>query len=152
MDIYTLIRNDHNDAKKIMDKIEKMPPDRHEEKLALFHHLREDLIAHNESEEHSFYAALRQHSETRADANQSEKEHHEAALMLDDLYDDEMEPNQWEDKFHKLRVALLQHIVKEEDKVFAAAQNVLTKETAHKLVHVMQDLKKRKRVLLKKAG
>src|ERR1700722_11782860 len=102
MDIYTLIRKDHDEAKTSMTKIQKLPVDRHSERLRLFRPLKDILIAHNESEEESFYVALKEHTQTRADADHSKKEHHEAADMLEELDDEEMEPTEWGEKFASL--------------------------------------------------
>ena len=55
----------------------------------------EDLLVHNESEEETFYRALMESPLTEKDARHSQKEHHEAADMLDKLCDDDMEPAQW---------------------------------------------------------
>src|SRR5580658_198809 len=101
MDIYTAIRNDHNKAKEIIADIRALPDERHAERMELFRPLMEDLIAHNESEEESFYVALRQHSKTKDDAKHSEKEHHEANSKLEDLDDDDLSPEEWREKFEE---------------------------------------------------
>jgi len=152
MDIYTLIRKDHDEAKAVMAKIKSLSEGRHDERLKLFGPLKDNLIAHNESEEESFYVALKQHVKTRAEADHSRKEHHEAAELLEDLDDEYMAPAEWTKKFSKLYSALIHHISNEENKVFADAYTVLSEETAHKLVGIMQNLKKQKTTLLRKAG
>lgn len=152
MDIYALIRKDHEEAKAGLAKIKSLSEGRHDERLKLFVPLKESLIAHNESEEESFYVALKQHGKTRRDAEHSQQEHHEAAEMLEDLEDEDMDPAEWTEKFSELYDALLHHISKEETKIFSEAYTVLSEETAQKLVGIMQDLKKRKTILLKKAS
>jgi len=152
MDIYTLIRKDHDNAKSIMEKIKKLPASRHDERLRFFRPLKDALIAHNESEEESFYVALKGYAKTAGDAEHSEKEHHEAADMLEKLDDADMSAAEWDREFTKLCAALMKHIEREEGKVFAEARAVLPEEMARKLGNTMQDLKKKKTVLLKKAG
>jgi hemerythrin superfamily protein len=149
MDIYTLIRKDHDDAKAVIEKIKKLSDAKHEERMALFRPLKVDLLTHNEAEEESFYAALEEHDKTVADAEESEDEHHEAADLLAYLDDDELEAKEWSMKFHQLCTALLDHITKEEGKIFREAKTVLSGESAEKLAALMQDLKQKKKAVLK---
>ncbi len=151
MDIYTLIRNDHNKAKETMNRIRTLSDHQHEERMRLFYPLKEELMTHNDSEEETFYVALQEHSETSKDAKHSTHEHHEAADLLDKLSDEKMEPAQWSALYNKLYDALLHHMTEEEGRIFADAQKVLSNETAALLADEMTRLKKKHQPMSKKA-
>ena len=150
MDIYTLIRTDHDKAKEVMRKIQALPDARHDQRLQLFYPLKEDLLVHNESEEQTFYVALMEHFKTKKDAKHSEHEHHEAADMLEMLDDGEMPAAKWRAKFDTLCKDLLHHIANEESCVFKEAQEVLSGATAIQLAAEMARLKKKKMPLVKR--
>ncbi|MGB9153743.1 MAG: hemerythrin domain-containing protein, partial [Alphaproteobacteria bacterium] len=133
MDIYALIRKDHEDIKRMIDQIQKIPVERHAERLRHFYVLKESLLAHNEAEEESFYVALEQHAKTRDDAHYSEKEHHEADYILERLDDKSLGPVAWGVKFTRLCDAVLKHIDKEEGHIFTEAKDVLTPDIAQQL-------------------
>jgi len=152
MDIYTLIHDDHRKAKEAIAAIKALPDERYAERIKLFRPLKADLILHNESEEESFYAMLRQNSRTSEDVERSEKEHSEAAAMLDDLDGDDMTPEEWRLKFDALCAALMDHIAKEEGRVFEKARTVLSERTAIELAQKMERLKKEKQALVQKAS
>jgi hemerythrin superfamily protein len=151
MNIYTLIRNDHAKAKQIMREIQSLSDREHDKRLKLFYPLKADLLTHNEAEEETFYVALMEHSKTKKDAKHSEHEHHEAAAVLDELDDDEMNPAVWRAKFDDLCEALLHHIRNEEECVFKEAQDVLSGKMAVKLAAEMAALKKQKKPLARHA-
>jgi hemerythrin superfamily protein len=147
MDIYALIHNDHVKAKDVMQKIKALSDGEHEKRLKMFYPLMVDLLTHNEAEEETFYVALKEHSKTKKDAKHSEHEHHEAADMLEDLDDDEIEPDEWRMKFDEMCKAVLHHITKEEGEVFREAKEVLSDKTAALLATEMTKLKKQKKPL-----
>ena len=152
MDIYSLIHTDHRKAKEAIAAIKALPDERYAERIKLFRPLKADLILHNESEEESFYAMLRQNSRTSEDAERSAKEHHEVDAMLDDLDVGDLTPEEWRLKFDAVCAALMDHIAKEEGRVFEKARAVLSERTAVELAQKMELIKKEKQDLVQKAS
>ena len=150
MDIYTLIKTDHDKAKELMRKIKALPDERHEERLKLFYPFMEEVLVHNEAEEETFYVALMEHDKTKNEAQHSKKEHHDAAGVFEDLDDEDIKPAQWREKFDALCADLLHHITNEENRVFADAKEVLSKDIAERLVGEMSQLKNKKKPIIEK--
>jgi len=150
MDIYTLIHDDHEAARKIIEQIEASSS--YVNRLSLFHKLRMAVVAHNDAEAGSFYVALEAHAATRQIAARSRTEHEEADTLMDDLRDTSMAQSMWEGKFAELKRALMEHIEKEETHVFAAARRVLSAKMAAELADAMQQLKLMRERLIKQAS
>jgi hemerythrin-like domain-containing protein len=150
MDIYTLIHNDHESAKEVIEQI--LSSSSHANRLSLFEKLKEAVVSHNDAEASSFYVALEAHSATRALARDSRKEHDKADAMFKDLSDKSMAPGVWESKFEELRKALMEHIDKEEGEVFTLARKTLSAQMAKELAVAMQQLKQMRKQLLRQAS
>lgn len=152
MDIYALIHNDHESATRIIEQINALPDTRHSERLILFRHLKEDLLAHNDAEDASLYEALRQHDATLPLARDSSLEHDNLVALLDNLDSRQLSPAAWRNRFARMQQAFFHHIREEESSVFAAARRILNPATATRLTETMQRIKFLRRELLRKAS
>jgi len=141
MNIYDIIRKDHHDAKKAIAEIHGLSSNRHIERVKLFRLLKTALIIHNDSEDESFYEALRHNN---MDMKISEQEHKKAHELLDALENEGLASEEWSVKFEELCEALEQHIAKEEGVIFEEAYQILSEDTAIKLAQKMDMLKQEK--------
>jgi hemerythrin superfamily protein len=151
MDIYTMIKKDHADARQLIEQITNTRDEIRRPQLVK--KLKDAVIAHNDSEAGSFYVALEKYRGAKDKIPQSRTEHHEANSLLNTLAaaSDMLSP-QWESQFLEFQKALFRHIEEEETTVFDKARHVLSPVMAEQLAIVMDDLKHKKEAMLRKAG
>lgn len=141
MDIFTYIQNDHMNARKAIIHINLIADGDHSRRIAQFRRLKEELIAHSEAEESTFYKALRQHEETRKAAYHSKKQHNEMTRMLQELDNSSIAPGVWREKFALFQRTLLFHIADEEGEIFAKARPFISGTLSAELANQMDTLK-----------
>ena len=152
MDIYTLIRQDHDDVRIIIEQISLIPDSRHHERVMAFKFLRSGINAHSEAEEASFYAALAVHDGMEDIIANAKREHDLVEALMTELEEEKMTPTAWRTKFTEFQRAMFQHIRDEENIIFSMARDIFTTQNAVDLAGIMQNLKHMKHSLLRKAG
>lgn len=151
MDIYTFIRSDHMSAREAISRINILTNQQHSQRLELFSELKENLIAHSEAEEATFYAALSVVQELKEEIRHLERQHHEVDEIMDILSDPQLIPNEWKLKFDEFQRALFNHIAEEEGKVFYEAQQLIPHSLSVELAGQMEHLKKMRKQLIRQA-
>jgi hemerythrin superfamily protein len=142
MDIYAYIIRDHRRLSGMMDDLMSIRVSA--VRQTLFDRMREDLCAHNDAEERTFYAALEQATQTQAmndTLEHSEHEHHEMKALMHVLSRLSTGSEDWLEKFGELKFAIENHIAKEEGEIFPRAKNALSPLDAHRLALQMDALK-----------
>lgn len=152
MDIYTLIHQDHEAARKLIEQINGLPETRYPDRFSLFGQLKEAVIEHNDAEAASFYVEFERNRDVRSKIAHSREEHAQVAYLLEKLSDTEMVPAAWNKIFTEFQRALFHHIEEEEGKVFLEARKVISRQRATQLACAMEELKLKKKELLHKAG
>lgn len=58
MTIYELLKNDHNEVKRLFKKAIKFLPDQPQKALSIFNTIKTELVSHAKAEENVFYVPL----------------------------------------------------------------------------------------------
>ncbi len=123
MDLYQLIRQDHQKVKRLFERL--ADSDRGSPSQArLFAELKHELELHTEVEEKYFYPALQRHDEARDLVDDAIEEHDEVKQMLEDLNRADKEDDNWVEQLTELREDVESHIDEEEGEIFPIAQQV----------------------------
>jgi len=145
MNIYDLLREDHEKAIDLFDQLEKLEEKggakKQQNQDKIFSQLKHELAIHAAGEEDIFYSVLKEDDETRAQALEALEEHHVVKLLLDEL-DSMQKGEQWYAKLSVLRDNVTHHIEEEEGELFDAAQDILDDDEAQDMAQRMQDFKK----------
>lgn len=98
MDIYQILKKDHQEAKDLFKKIQSGKGD----KTSLFSELRQELMIHMEGEEKLFYPVLKKNDETRDITEEGIEEHKEAKKILKEMQSLKGD-EQWQSRLQELR-------------------------------------------------
>ncbi len=141
MDIYTLLKDDHDKQRGLSAALMETSGDS-ADRRRLFRELMKEVEAHAAAEEQTFYAELIAHEEGQEKARHSITEHSEAAEIIEALSEMDMSSGGWLNKFKTLKEALEHHVDEEEEEVFPLAQGLIDKARARKLGQAFEEAKK----------
>ena len=138
--IYAELKKDHDRHRTLLDQIEETSRGS-DERRALFDELRKELQAHAAAEEQSLYSLMLANPDLRDEARHSVAEHTEIDDLLGELV--EIDPNDigWITKFREMRHRYEHHIDEEEEEMFPAAGEELTKSEEDKAARVFEERK-----------
>ncbi|GJL51760.1 MAG: hemerythrin [Nitrospirales bacterium] len=142
MDIFQVLKKDHQEAKELFKKIKETGPRAAKSREKLFAQLKCDLEAHSYGEENVFYPLLKEHAEMEDLVDEAMEEHEEVADLLGDLEDLDHESDEWNTKLAELKKNVEHHVKEEEGKIFKMAKSILSKEEVQTLAQEFQDSKK----------
>jgi hemerythrin-like domain-containing protein len=128
MDALSLLKQDHDEVKKIMGKLEDTTERAVKTRTELFETFRAEMQAHETVEEEIFYPALKQHAETKDITLEGYEEHHVVDLVMDELEGVSVDDETWTAKFTVLRENVEHHIEEEEGEMFPKAREVIGDE------------------------
>ncbi|WP_119461708.1 hemerythrin domain-containing protein [Rhodospirillaceae bacterium SYSU D60014] len=131
MDLWQLIKNDHDNVDEIFRQILQESSGDLRDKLFL--QLKRELMLHTKVEEDVFYPALKHFDETRMYLADAHKEHDEVKTRLEELGKGSKDSPEWARKLGELKGVIQHHVRDEEDKIFPAAQKVIDASRAEDL-------------------
>ncbi len=137
MDIYSRLKQDHDEQRELAKKIMETSGDS-EERRQLWEAFKPEAVAHANAEEQAFYATLIEEPDTQEQSRHSVSEHKEADDLIQELSDMDMSSSGWIQKFEKLKDALEHHMDEEEGEVFAKAKKVISDEQAQLLADTFE--------------
>lgn len=125
--IYDAIKADHDDHRKLLEKIADTSGDSQarQEAWNTFYH---DVKSHAAAEEETFYSKLISETWGQDAARHSVHEHQQLDDLLEELNEKDMASSGWMTRFKTLRHDYEHHIDEEEDEVFARAKKVIGEE------------------------
>ncbi|WP_422364249.1 hemerythrin domain-containing protein [Pyruvatibacter mobilis] len=141
-DIYTEIKNDHDNHRLLLDKLVQTEGDS-PERARLFAELKEDVTAHADAEEQTFYAALIAKPDAQEQARHSVAEHKDAADLIEELEDTDFSSPGWLATARKLCDELKHHMDEEEEDVFELGRKLIPADEADKLGTDFRNRKKK---------
>jgi hemerythrin superfamily protein len=141
MDIYGVIKDDHDKARRLLDGLDGTRDDEGGKRARRFAELKTDLMMHQHVEESVFYNTLKDIEETRDDALEAINEHHVVDTLLEELDDMPKEGDEWRAKFGVLKELVEHHMREEEEEFFENARKVLDDEQAEKMGAVFREKK-----------
>lgn len=108
----------------------------------LFEEVKKELFVHSETENATFYDALKEFEETKEIIEHAEEEHQEVEEYLKRLSRLSIESEKWMEQFGELKHSVTHHIKEEEEDIFEKAKKVLNKEQEKQLALDMDEMKK----------
>ena len=126
-DIYTAIKADHDDHRKLLEKIADTTG-ASEDRKAAWRDFYCDVKSHAAAEEETFYSKLISKTWGQDAARHSVHEHQQLDDLMEELNDMDMSQGAWLEKFKKLQHEYEHHMEEEENEVFTRAKEVIPEE------------------------
>ena len=127
MDLFGLLKQDHDRVRDLFDQIEEETLEM-EFQGDLFSQIEDELQLHMEGEEGFFYPALKESAKAHEKALESYEEHHLAKIVLDEFGDLAQDDERWKAKIKVLKEIVTHHIEEEEKAIFKIARKALDRE------------------------
>jgi hypothetical protein len=138
MDALTLLKEDHDRLKKLMEEVDGTTERGVKTRERLFTRIQQDLTVHEEIEEEIFYPALKEHPKAKDIVLEGYEEHNVVDMVMEEItnvpYDDET----WGAKFTVMKENVEHHIEEEEGEMFKQARQVFDKDELEELGERMQ--------------
>jgi hemerythrin-like domain-containing protein len=138
VDAITLLKDDHDKAKKMLKELEETTERAVKTREQLFTKLKTELTVHEAIEEEIFYPALKQHAEAKDIVLEAYEEHNVVDMVMGELEQTPFEDETWIAKFTVMKENLEHHIEEEEGEMFEQARDLFDKETLDQLGERMQ--------------
>jgi hemerythrin superfamily protein len=138
MDIYSYLKKDHEEVSKILDQIIESQGG-----VMLFKEAEKKLLIHSETEEKTFYRALRANKEAIETIDHAKEEHKEITDCLKRInkLDSDDDKKEWLKEIKELKRVVEHHVKEEEGKIFTQAKKILSSKEADSLAEEMDNLK-----------
>lgn len=133
MDALTLLKEDHDKVKKMLQELESTTERGVKTREQLFAKVKHELTVHEAIEEEVFYPALKQHPKTRDIALEAYEEHHVVDTVMAEIDGVAYEDETWGAKFKVMKENLEHHIDEEEGEMFKQAKQVFDKDELDQL-------------------
>ncbi len=138
MNIYNYLKKDHRTVAELFDQI--LSSKSLEKRKSLFQEVANELLIHSETENATFYVALKEHEETSEIIEHAKKEHKEVKEYITKISGIPVENEKWLEQFGEFKHSVTHH-VEEEGDIFKKAKTVLSPEQANQLAIEMNALK-----------
>jgi hypothetical protein len=130
MDVYEILKKDHETVALLLKKLDKSSDDTAEERERLFLELKTELTLHTYIEELLFYPLLKDRKESKEVTLEAYEEHRLVKSLLEELDNMAKDSEEWIGKFRVLKENVEHHVEEEEGELFAEASTVLSAEDA----------------------
>lgn len=145
MDAITLLKQDHEKVKKLMDELEKTTERGVKTREELFGKLMQELTVHEKIEEEIFYPAVKERAETKKVEEliaESYEEHHFVDVVAAELKTTPFDAEEWAAKFKVMKENVEHHAIEEEEgKLFPKVKRAFSAEELEDLGTQMLELK-----------
>ena len=142
MDVFELLKADHEKVSGIMEKIDETTERGVKTREELFTQLKGELDLHAQLEEEYFYPAIEEADETRDITLEAYEEHTLVKQLLAELEAEPKDAEQWTAKFTVLKENVEHHVEEEEGELFKKARRVLGKEKSEEIGNQIQEAKR----------
>jgi hemerythrin-like domain-containing protein len=133
MDAITLLKDDHDKVKKLLEQVDSTTERGVKTREELFGKIKQELTIHEAIEEEIFYPALKDHPKAKELVLEAYEEHHVVDTVIAEIdqvsYDDET----WGAKFTVMKENVEHHIEEEEDEMFKQARQVFGSDELEEL-------------------
>ncbi len=137
MEIYEVLKRDHQAVKQLFKRLEKGTEDRE----TLFDELYTELSIHSEIEDEVFYSVLEKDKEIRDLILEGKEEHKLITQKLEEMSMLDVEDEEWQAKLTVLQELVEHHVEEEEGEMFKKARKVLSNEQAHAIAEEFEQNK-----------
>src|SRR4029079_17433823 len=133
MDALTLLKDDHDKVKGMLDKLDKTTERAELTRTEGLQALKQELTIHETIEEEILYPALKEFAKTRDIALEAYEEHHVVDAILAELEQTPVDDETWAAKLTVMKENLDHHIEEEEDEMFKQARQVMNESDLSEL-------------------
>src|ERR1700739_4032482 len=109
MDLYQLLKQDHQKAKRLFEQLSETSDRAVKSRERLFAQLKQELVLHTEGEEQHFYPALRDQEETKDMIEEGLEEHNEVNELLQELDGPDKDDESWLEQLSELQENVEHH-------------------------------------------
>jgi len=127
-EFFELLHKDHEFFGNILLQLKQTEGTESKRREELFRRFKLEIEPHTKAEEKVFYPPLQENKESYDDVLESIEEHHVISLILGELDLMPKQGDQWRAKLRVCKEIVEHHIVEEEDKIFKAADKLLSRE------------------------
>jgi hemerythrin-like domain-containing protein len=138
VDIFDLLKQDHQQISEMLRAIERNSED---ERKELFDEMQTELMLHSEAEETVFYSELEKHDALRELVLEGREEHKLFEQLLEDMSAMESGDEQWLAKLTVLNELVSHHVQEEEKCLFPKAQDVVDADLGAELAERFEEEK-----------
>src|SRR5271155_1505256 len=133
MIIYDELKNDHDQVKEMMTRIEGMSSRASASKMKLFQEMKAALTAHSRAEEKVLYDAMKREKGAHVSALEGYEEHHVADVLMREISRLSPGNEKWAAKFTVLKENVEHHVQEEEGEIWAKAREMFDDAKAQEL-------------------
>ena len=141
MDAITLLKADHDKAKKLMDELEQTTERGVKTRTELWAKLLKELTIHENIEEEIFYPALRDKPKGKDIVLEAMEEHHLVDDIVEQIKDTPVDDEHWGANFKVAKENVEHHIEEEETEMFKIARQVFSKDELEEFGRQMEEAK-----------
>ena len=128
MNVFALLKADHEKVAGLLDSIEKTTERATKTRDDLFAQVKSELDLHAKLEEEILYPVLEEIEETRDISLEAYEEHRLVKQLLTELASAPKDTEEWTAKFTVLKENVEHHVEEEEGEMFKKARKALTAE------------------------
>jgi hemerythrin-like domain-containing protein len=133
MDALTMLTEDHQKVRKLLDELESTTERGIKTRTELFATIKGELTLHEIIEEEIFYPALKEHPKAKEIVLEGYEEHHVVDQVMGELEATPVEDETWGAKAKVMKENLEHHMEEEEGDMFKAARSIFGKEELEEL-------------------
>jgi hemerythrin superfamily protein len=141
MDLYGLLKEDHEKVKSLFEELEKTGDKAVKKREELFSRLKTELTIHANAEEKFYYPRLKDEKESRDTTLEAFEEHKVAKRLLKELEAMPKEGDEWAAKLKVLMENVEHHIKEEENELFPQSKKVLSRGDAEQIMEDIETYK-----------
>ena len=138
MDAVTLLKDDHETLKKILNDLDSTTERGVKTREELFARVSRELEVHEAIEEEIFYPALKEHPKAKDLVLEAYEEHNVVDMVMAEIQDTPYDDETWGAKLTVMKENIEHHIEEEEGEMFPQAREVFERSELQELGDRMQ--------------
>lgn len=135
MNIYALLKKDHDKVKELLASIEK------KKDASLFQQLKNEIIVHNEAEEEALYEPLAAKAGKLKIMVKAGHSEHDLVMKMLNQIEKIKDEEEWQSLFAVIKKSIEAHINMEENELFDLAKKHFSSKEAEEIAKNMKELK-----------
>ncbi|HEY8135995.1 MAG TPA: hemerythrin domain-containing protein [Candidatus Limnocylindrales bacterium] len=140
MDVLTLLKEDHDRVKRLLEEGDKTTERGEKTRTELFQRLKDMLTAHEAMEEEVLYPALKAHPKAKELTLEAYEEHHVVDMVLEELEMTPVGDEQWGAKFTVAKENIEHHIEEEEGEMFRNIRELFSTDEREAMAAKMAEI------------
>jgi len=128
MDAISLLKQDHEKVKKLLEQLESTTERGVKTRSELFATIKGEMMVHEAIEEEIFYPELKAHPKAKDIVLEGYEEHHVVDLLMGELEQLDVTDESWGAKAVVMKENIEHHIEEEEGEMFPKARQVFDKD------------------------